>query len=50
MADKTERPKQILRKVEVTMRDIWDASKPTTTKNKKKYNRKTKHKNNETIN
>lgn len=50
MADKTERPRQILRQVELTIQDIWNACRPATTKNKKKYNRKTKHKNNETKN
>lgn len=50
MADKTERPKQVLRQVELSMQDIWNACRPATTKNKKKYNRKTKHKNDETTN
>jgi len=36
-----------IQKVEITMQDIWNASKTAITKNKKKYNRKTKHKSNE---
>jgi len=36
-----------LKKIEVTMREIWDATKPKIQKNKKKYNRKPKHKNDE---
>jgi hypothetical protein len=28
-----------------TLKAIWDASRPTVERNKKKYNRKTKHKN-----
>jgi predicted acetyltransferase len=36
-----------IQKVEITMQEIWNASKPAITKNKKKYNRKTKHKSNE---
>ena len=30
-----------------TLKAIWDASKPTIERNKKKYTRKTKHKNGE---
>jgi hypothetical protein len=47
MASKPKNDEPILRQVEVTMQDIWNASKPAITKNKKKYNRKTKHKSNE---
>jgi hypothetical protein len=46
MASKPKNDEPILRQVEVTMQDIWNASKPAITKNKKKYNRKTKHKSN----
>ena len=31
-------------KIEVTMNEIWMATKKTISKNKKKYNRKSKHK------
>ena len=38
--------KNKLKQVELTLQDLWDALKtPSPTKNKKKYNRKTKHKN-----
>ena len=34
------------KKIELTLQEWWDALKtPTPTKNKKKYNRKVKHKN-----
>ena len=33
-----------LRKIELTIQEIWDACKPKIQKNKKKYNRKKKHK------
>jgi hypothetical protein len=36
--------KKTLRKVEVTQQDVWDASRPTVERNKKKYTRKRKHK------
>jgi hypothetical protein len=32
-----------MKKVEVTMQEIWAATKPVVQKNKKKYSRKTKH-------
>ena len=35
--------KKMIRKVEVTQQDIWDASRPNIHKNKKKYTRKKKH-------
>lgn len=34
-----------MKKIKTTMKDIWDAMKPNVYKNKKKYNRKKKHKN-----
>ena len=33
-----------LKKIELTIQEIWDACNPKIQKNKKKYNRKTKHK------
>lgn len=33
------------KKIELTIQEIWQAMKPKVKKNKKKYNRKTKHKN-----
>lgn len=33
----------IMKKIEVTMQEIWQATKPVIYKNKKKYTRKTKH-------
>jgi hypothetical protein len=33
-----------MKKIEVTMQEIWDASKPKIQKNKKKYTRKRKAK------
>ena len=35
-----------MKKIKVTMQEIYDAMKPSVHKNKKKYTRKTKHKNN----
>tara|TARA_B100000497_G_scaffold100595_1_gene114124 strand:- start:344 stop:469 length:126 start_codon:yes stop_codon:yes gene_type:complete len=32
-------------KIQLTIQEIWQAMKPTVEKNKKKYNRKLKHKN-----
>ena len=37
--------KSKLTRVQLTMQEIWDAMKPKVQKNKKKYTRKTKHKN-----
>ena len=34
-----------MKKITVTMKEIYDAMKPSVEKNKKKYTRKTKHKN-----
>lgn len=34
-----------MKKIELTMQEIWQATRPVIQKNKKKYNRKTKHKN-----
>jgi hypothetical protein len=34
-----------LKKIVVTQREIWDATRPNVYKNKKKYTRKSKHKN-----
>jgi len=34
-----------MEKIELTMSEIWAHTKPIVHKNKKKYNRKTKHKN-----
>lgn len=36
-----------MKKIELTMQEIWQATRPVIQKNKKKYNRKTKHKNKE---
>ena len=36
-----------MKKIKVTMKEIYDAMKPSVEKNKKKYTRKTKHKNGE---
>ena len=33
-----------MKKIEVTMQEIWMMTKPTIHKNKKKYTRKAKHK------
>jgi hypothetical protein len=33
-----------MEKVQVTMQEIWEATRPVVQKNKKKYNRKNKHK------
>lgn len=33
-----------LKKIELTIQEIWNACRPKIQKNKKKYNRKTKHK------
>ena len=33
-----------MKKIEVTIQEIWDASKPKVFKNKKKYSRKSKYK------
>jgi len=35
-----------LKKIVVTQQEIWDGTRPNVYKNKKKYTRKTKHKNN----
>ena len=35
-----------MKTIKVTMQEIYDAMKPSVHKNKKKYTRKTKHKNN----
>jgi len=37
-----------MKTIEVTMQEIWQATKPVIHKNKKKYNRKIKHKNGST--
>ena len=34
-----------MKKIKVTMKEIYDAMRPSVEKNKKKYTRKTKHKN-----
>ena len=34
----------LMEKIEVTMQEIWQATKPIIYKNKKKYSRKDKHK------
>lgn len=34
-----------LEKIEVTIQEIWQATRPNVYKNKKKYTRKNKHKN-----
>ena len=36
-----------MKKIKVTMKEIYDAMRPSVEKNKKKYTRKTKHKNGE---
>ena len=36
-----------MKKITVTMKEIYDAMKPSVEKNKKKYTRKKKHKNDE---
>jgi hypothetical protein len=33
-----------MEKIQVTMQEIWEATRPIVQKNKKKYNRKSKHK------
>ena len=33
-----------MKKIKITQREIWDATRPNVYKNKKKYTRKTKHK------
>jgi len=33
-----------MKKVKIEQQDIWDASRPTIERNKKKYTRKKKHK------
>jgi len=35
--------KSNLKQIEVTIQDIWNASRPTIQRNKKKYTRKDKH-------
>lgn len=35
---------QGLKTIQVTIQDIWAASRPSIQRNKKKYNRKNKHK------
>ena len=34
-----------MKKIKVTMKEIYDAMRPSVHRNKKKYTRKTKHKN-----
>lgn len=34
-----------MKQIEVTIQEIWQATRPVIQKNKKKYTRKTKHKN-----
>lgn len=34
-----------MKKIQVTQQDIWNATRPNVYKNKKKYTRKSKHKN-----
>ena len=36
-----------MKKIKVTMKEIYDAMRPSVEVNKKKYNRKIKHKNDE---
>ena len=36
-----------MKNIKVTMKEIYDAMRPSVEKNKKKYTRKTKHKNGE---
>ena len=36
-----------MKKITVTMKEIYDAMRPSVERNKKKYTRKTKHKNGE---
>jgi hypothetical protein len=43
MSDSNENKK--LQKTEFTIQEIWQAMRGNVQKNKKKYNRKTKHKN-----
>ena len=33
-----------MKQIEVTLQEIWEATRPSVQKNKKKYNRKSKHK------
>ena len=33
-----------MKRIEVTLQEIWEATRPIIQKNKKKYNRKSKHK------
>lgn len=33
-----------MKQIEVTLQEIWQATRPVIYKNKKKYNRKSKHK------
>ena len=37
--------KKKLQKIELSMQEIWEATRPNIEKNKKKYERKNKHKN-----
>lgn len=37
--------KILMQQIKVTMKEIYDAMKPSVERNKKKYTRKTKHKN-----
>jgi hypothetical protein len=39
------KPQIKMQEIKVTMQDIWDAMKHNVQRNKKKYYRKTKHKN-----
>jgi hypothetical protein len=32
-----------MKQIEITLQEIWQATRPIIQKNKKKYNRKTKH-------
>lgn len=38
-----------MKKIEITMQEIWQATKPVIFKNKKKYTRKSKHKRDEKV-
>ena len=33
-----------MKKIQVTLQEIWEATRPSVQKNKKKYTRKSKHK------
>lgn len=38
-----------MEKTQITMQDIWEATRPIVWKNKKKYTRKSKHKGKDTV-